>query len=192
MMWILSLAESSTAERCNRPQTAVQSNYTEKKNDMTDDDIRALWRSKGGSFHGPKIETGCMPESSLLVFLRELLVLPTNTIKIQPEKIEFGGGLDTYPKKTIRQAERLAMAQNVKFPDGAYKVGDFVRLRRPSESAGSFIDPRAPLEVVAVNYFEFFQLPTYTLSEINRQGGVTPFRDADLKRARKPKVAIPA
>lgn len=39
----------------------------------TDDEIRALWREQGGSFHGPNIETGTMPESKLLPFLRRLL-----------------------------------------------------------------------------------------------------------------------
>jgi hypothetical protein len=158
--------------------------------DMTDDEIRAIWRSKGGSFHGPNIETGCMPEAELLVFLRGLMVLPPSTIKVQRELIEFGGGLAAYPKKTIRLAERLAMQQNVEFPAGAFKVGDAVRLRRPSDSAGSFEDPRGVLEVVSLHYFKSFELPTYVLSEKNGRGGVTPFRDADLRRARKPKVAV--
>lgn len=34
--------------------------------------LRALWRAHGGSFHGPNIETGTMPESILLPFLRGL------------------------------------------------------------------------------------------------------------------------
>ncbi len=38
----------------------------------TDDDLRALWRQAGGQFHGPNIETGTMPESALLPFLRKL------------------------------------------------------------------------------------------------------------------------
>ena len=37
-----------------------------------DGDLRAAWRSAGGSFHGPNIETGTMPESDLLPFLRSL------------------------------------------------------------------------------------------------------------------------
>lgn len=39
----------------------------------TDDDIRRIWRDAGGRFHGPNIETGTMPESQLLPFLRSLL-----------------------------------------------------------------------------------------------------------------------
>ena len=40
---------------------------------ITDDEIRDLWRSKGGNFHGPIIEIGTMPESLLLPFIRELI-----------------------------------------------------------------------------------------------------------------------
>jgi hypothetical protein len=30
------------------------------------EDLRDLWRTWGGAFHGPKVETGTMPESRLL------------------------------------------------------------------------------------------------------------------------------
>lgn len=40
---------------------------------ITDKALREFWRSKGGDFHGPFIETGTMPESNLLPFLRELM-----------------------------------------------------------------------------------------------------------------------
>ena len=39
---------------------------------LTDDDLRARWRAAGGSFHGPNVETGTMPEVRLLQFLRSL------------------------------------------------------------------------------------------------------------------------
>lgn len=39
----------------------------------TDDDLRAWWREHGGKFHGPKVETGAMPEERLLPLLRTLL-----------------------------------------------------------------------------------------------------------------------
>ncbi len=39
-----------------------------------DDVLRNLWRQAGGSFHGPNIETGTMPEAKLLPFLRGLMV----------------------------------------------------------------------------------------------------------------------
>lgn len=35
--------------------------------------LRALWINRGGSFHGPSVETGTMPEAKLLPFLRELV-----------------------------------------------------------------------------------------------------------------------
>lgn len=41
--------------------------------EITDDELRALWREQGGSFHGPKVETGTMPEAQLLPWLRELI-----------------------------------------------------------------------------------------------------------------------
>lgn len=40
----------------------------------TDDCLREYWRRLGGSFHGPHIETGTMPESKLLPMLKYLLV----------------------------------------------------------------------------------------------------------------------
>jgi hypothetical protein len=38
----------------------------------TDDELRAKWREAGGSFHGPNVETGTMPEVELIQFLRSL------------------------------------------------------------------------------------------------------------------------
>jgi hypothetical protein len=40
----------------------------------TDDALRDLWRSNGGRFNGPHVETGSMPESRLLPFLRGLVL----------------------------------------------------------------------------------------------------------------------
>ena len=40
---------------------------------ISDEELREIWRKKGGSFHGPNIETGTMPESILLPWLRELI-----------------------------------------------------------------------------------------------------------------------
>jgi hypothetical protein len=34
--------------------------------------LRAWWRAQGGSFHGPNIETGKMPEAKLIPLLRRL------------------------------------------------------------------------------------------------------------------------
>lgn len=43
--------------------------------DVTDDELRAFWRKYGGSFHGPNIETGTMPEAALLPLLRYLITM---------------------------------------------------------------------------------------------------------------------
>ena len=40
---------------------------------MTDDWLRAWWLRGGGEFYGPHVETGSMPEASLLPLLRALL-----------------------------------------------------------------------------------------------------------------------
>lgn len=39
-------------------------------------DLRDLWRNAGGSFHGPNVEHGSMPEEKLLPFLRSLVIRP--------------------------------------------------------------------------------------------------------------------
>jgi len=41
--------------------------------DITDEELKALWREHGGKFHGPNVETGTMPEVLLLPFLRDLV-----------------------------------------------------------------------------------------------------------------------
>lgn len=41
--------------------------------EKTADDIqRDFWRTNGGEFHGPNVETGSMPEAKLLPLLRDL------------------------------------------------------------------------------------------------------------------------
>lgn len=77
----------------------------DKETEVTDEDIRALWRSKGGKFHGPHIETGTMPEAQLLPFLRELLTLPEKAMLVQPDVIKAGG---QYPENVWKSAQRLA------------------------------------------------------------------------------------
>lgn len=42
-------------------------------NALDDKTLRAMWRAKGGEFHGPNVETGTMPEIQLLQFLRSLV-----------------------------------------------------------------------------------------------------------------------
>lgn len=39
----------------------------------TDETLREFWRRNGGSFHGPNVETGTMPEAKLLPMMRKLI-----------------------------------------------------------------------------------------------------------------------
>lgn len=39
-------------------------------------ELRGMWYGAGGSFHGPSVETGTMPEAKLLPFLRSLMAAP--------------------------------------------------------------------------------------------------------------------
>lgn len=43
---------------------------------MSNDKLRQLWIEAGGAFHGPRVETGTMPEAKLLSFLRKLMRAP--------------------------------------------------------------------------------------------------------------------
>lgn len=56
---------------------------------ISDDEIKALWKSKGGTFHGP-MAIGSMTEEELLLFLRELL-----------EAKKFKDIADKYPEPRI-------------------------------------------------------------------------------------------
>ena len=42
---------------------------------ITDEDLKIMWRSIGGKFHGPKVETGYMSEAKLLQHLRSVIKL---------------------------------------------------------------------------------------------------------------------
>lgn len=87
----------------------------------------------------------------------------------------------------IDGAERMKVEGRVqaveRFPNGKFREGDEVRLRRPG-AQNLFENPRGVLTVVAVNWFRAYEPPTYALQEA---GGVavTPFRDEDLRKARR-------
>lgn len=40
---------------------------------LSDEALRVIWRMHGGEFHGPNVETGTMPEATLLPLLRSLI-----------------------------------------------------------------------------------------------------------------------
>ncbi len=41
-------------------------------NELSRDTCRKIWTAAGGSFHGPNVETGLMPEDKLLAFIQGL------------------------------------------------------------------------------------------------------------------------
>lgn len=56
---------------------------------MTDDELRELWRINGGRFHGPNIETGTMPEAQLLPLMRALM---TPNVDVTGPRLRGSGG----------------------------------------------------------------------------------------------------
>ena len=55
------------------PFCGGQPGYFDRSGAPTDEELRTIWRTNGGSFHGPNIETGTMPEAQLLPLLRSLM-----------------------------------------------------------------------------------------------------------------------
>jgi hypothetical protein len=53
---------------------------------LTDDELRSMWLQAGGKFHGPNVETGRMPESLLLPFLRSI-AQPAEPAEAQPSSM---------------------------------------------------------------------------------------------------------
>ncbi len=56
---------------------------------ITDDSLRALWRQSGGSFHGPNVETGTIPEANLLPLLRKFMEISHDFYVLQEAAREF-------------------------------------------------------------------------------------------------------
>lgn len=75
-----------------------------------------------------------------------------------------------------------------RFPPGQFKEGDSARLRHPGASAGSFHDPKGRMVVARVLYHKLFTAPTYALVSDEGGAAVGPFKDADLRRARRARV----
>ncbi len=59
---------------------------------MTDEQIRTLWKSKGGSFHGPIVETATIPEERLFEIFREHVVLLEAAKKTLKENLHLCDG----------------------------------------------------------------------------------------------------
>lgn len=52
----------------------------------SDGTLRKMWRDAGGRFYGPNVETGTMPESELLPFLRALYTAPAPAQRMSEEQ----------------------------------------------------------------------------------------------------------
>ncbi len=46
--------------------------FPQPRSELTDDECDTLWLRNAGDFHGPNVETGCMPQTKLRPFLRAL------------------------------------------------------------------------------------------------------------------------
>ncbi len=55
-----------------------------------DDYLRHIWRQAGGSFHGPLVEHGTMPEEKLLPFLRSVCSVRSEYDKAIAERFAQG------------------------------------------------------------------------------------------------------
>ena len=48
--------------------------------------LRAFWRALGGTFHGPNVETGKIPEAKLMPLLKELYDTRSKALAPSPSK----------------------------------------------------------------------------------------------------------
>lgn len=81
----------------------------------TDEDLRKIWRDAGGSFHGPHVETGTMPEAKLLPFLRVLVAAESKVDALTKERDEALEGKKIMRKGgVIYQARALSAEDDVK------------------------------------------------------------------------------
>jgi hypothetical protein len=82
--WWLSVANegndmSHEGNRIDARNEAMRELGIEQQSDIKaqrtwpDQRLRRMWIAAGGEFHGPRIEHGSMPESTLLPFLRRII-----------------------------------------------------------------------------------------------------------------------
>lgn len=105
--------------------------------DLTDDQIRFLWRSAGGRFFGPNVEHGTMEEGALITFLRALMQGAAVHVRAA-EKTDGGliaalhllAGQAQSPihAETARRAIMALGGTVEKTPAAQYKKGDKVTL----------------------------------------------------------------
>lgn len=93
---------------------------------LCDSDLRAIWRSKGGSFHGPNVETGTMPEAQLLPWLCELLGGRLSHAAVREIwKAKGGSGYGPHIETgSMPEADLLPFLRGLLAPPGRVKSGD--------------------------------------------------------------------
>lgn len=82
--------------------------------------------------------------------------------------------------------ETPAHTRPERFPPGDFRKGDAVRLRRPGQHR-EFENPKGIFIIDDAYYTKPFEPPTYVISEPGGTVGCTPYRDADLRKARNSK-----
>jgi hypothetical protein len=58
-----------------------------KRKDLTDSELKEMWKVAGGEFYGPNVETGSMPEFKLLPFLRSLIQESSSGTPFRPDLV---------------------------------------------------------------------------------------------------------
>jgi hypothetical protein len=101
-----------------------------------DDQLRKLWTTAGGRFHGPNVETGTMPEALLLPFLRRLL--GGNVVYIAPTpapkpKVPVALSPEAYQLLDQTESSELPKAYAVMIK----RAADNLELLDPVNHAGS-------------------------------------------------------
>lgn len=65
----------------------VEQQAVEHDGEPSNVELRGMWHGAGGSFHGPQVETGTMPEAKLLPFLRSLIAAQAAQPAAQAEPV---------------------------------------------------------------------------------------------------------
>lgn len=89
---------------------------------ITDDQLRAIWRDAGGGFHGPRVETGTMPEAKLLPFLRSLIEQRDSAVEELTRTALDYLALDAQATEALARVEMLAGAGRALLADCTYHL----------------------------------------------------------------------